>query len=249
MKAEQQKQAESLYFQTSLTKTEIARIIGISRRTVHYWVRHNHWDRIRESAQVMPVALAGNCYCILAKLQESILSPDRAGKPVTLQEVNAMHRLTMTISKLKDRATLNENVEMMTYFMDFVHKADPAMAEELKPVINNYIKSRAGAQALPDMTAMAHAPINEDPSEARLDLEDLASWEKDNNKAIDAVDPAPAQTATKPAAPQARKQDTNVAIHGKPEVAGTVSKVPPAHSRDVKHTNRAARRLAARMAA
>jgi hypothetical protein len=246
MKAEQQKQAESLYFQTSLTKTEIAQIIGISRRTLHYWVRHNHWDRIRENAEVMPLALAGNCYCILAKLQESILSPDRADKPVTLQEVNAMHRLTMTIGKLKDRATLNENLEMMTYFMEFVHSANPSMAEDLKPVVNDYIKSRASAQSMP---IMAPTSVKEDPTEARLDLEDLAAWAQDSKIPNEVVDLATVDTSSQSDTPTPTNRKATDVIPGKPELSKVVSKVAPAHAPDGKHMNRAARRLAARMAA
>jgi transposase-like protein len=246
MKAEQQKQAESLYFQTGLSKTEIAQIIGVSRRTVHYWVRHNHWDRIREAAQVMPVALAGNCYLILAKLQESILSEDRADKPVTLQEVNAMHRLTITIGKLKDRGTLNENLEMMTTFMEYVNKTNPPLADVFGPVVKDYIRSRAGELSVPTVASL---PIKEDPAEALLDQQDIAAWnaEGGNSHATSATEQqhAPATTATSTTG----NDEGSKAIPGKPELSKLVSKSPAPHVPDAKHTNRAARRLAARMAA
>ncbi len=247
MKAEQQKQAESLYFQTNLTKTEIAQIVGISRRTVHYWVRHNHWDRIRESAQVMPVALAGNCYLILAKLQESILSADRADKPVTLQEVNAMHRLTMTIGKLKDRGTLNEILEMMTYFMEFVNKCDPGIAEVFKPVIHDYIRSRAG-----ELSVAPPAPtlVKKDPAETQLDLEDIAAWAEAGNDGTPVGYRVPGSATAPSAAPASGSQESGKVIPGKPELSKLVSKTTPqVQVSNGKPNNRAARRLLARTAA
>ena len=51
MKQEQQQQAQNLYFQTDLSKAEIASMLGISRRTLCYWVPDYNWDHIKKSAQ------------------------------------------------------------------------------------------------------------------------------------------------------------------------------------------------------
>jgi len=243
MKAEQQKQAESLFFQTNLSKTEIAQIIGVSRRTLHYWVQQNHWDRIRESAQVMPTALAGNCYLILARLQDSILSPERADKPVTLQEVNTMHRLTLTISKLNKRGALNENLEMMTYFMEYIHNANPRMAELLKPVVDEFIRTRAAEYSV---SAPLSTPFKkEDPTEAQLDLEDIAAWAEANINA----QPASAPVTDKPVSTTATGQEDKNAILAKQVLNNPGTKPAPAHMLKGKPNNRAARRALARAAA
>jgi len=247
MKAEQQKQAESLFFQTNLSKTEIAQIIGVSRRTLHYWVQQNHWDRIRESAQVMPTALAGNCYLILARLQDSILSPERADKPITLQEVNTMHRLTLTISKLNKRGALNENLELMTYFLEFAHSHDPRMAELLKPVVDEFIRTRAAEYSV---SAPISTPVKkENPTEAQLDLEDIAAWAEAGLNKEPLTQPAPALVPDQPSAPIFSSQDDKNAILAKQVLNNQNTKPAPAHMLKGKPNNRAARRALARAAA
>lgn len=119
MKQDQQQQAQRLYFQTDLTKTEIADALGISRRSLHYWVKDNQWDRLKKSAEHMPSLLAENCYLIMAKLQEHILSELRTMKPPTPQEINSLHKLTLTIRNLKGRSTLNETLEMSANFIRY----------------------------------------------------------------------------------------------------------------------------------
>jgi len=246
MKPEQQKQAESLFFQTNLSKTEIAQIIGVSRRTLHYWVQQNNWDRIRESAQVMPTALAGNCYLILARLQDNILSPERADKPITLQEVNTMHKLTLTIGKLNKRGALNENLELMTYFLEFLHAADPRMAEMLKPVVNEFIRARAGEYSV---TAPVSAPAKENPAEAQLDLEDIAAWAKSGLNKEPVPQPTPSHVAEQPATTVLSSQDDQNTILAKQVLNNQNTKPAPTHMLKGKPNNRAARRALARAAA
>jgi DNA-binding XRE family transcriptional regulator len=225
MKTEQQKQAEELFFQTDLTKTEIAEAVGVSRRTIHYWVRENHWNEIRLASGAMPTYLAGNCYLILARLQESILA--RTDSPITLQEVNAIYKLSGTIAKLQKRAALSENLETLTHFMDFAHDHDPQLAHDVQPLVSTYIDHSAGNAA----PAMSTPPIRrQNPDEAQLDNEDLAAWEE-VLKSIDDIH-------------RTQSYQPQPASPGKKTVAEPASK--PASTQ---HLNRAARRALARKAA
>ena len=47
MKTDQQKQAEELFFQTNLTKTEIAEAVGVSRRTIYNWISAGKVEYVR----------------------------------------------------------------------------------------------------------------------------------------------------------------------------------------------------------
>lgn len=225
MKTDQQKQAETLYFQTGLTKTEIAQAVGVSRRTLHYWVRQNHWDTIRESSRAMPVYLAGNCYIILARLQENILS--RTDSPVTVQEVNAMYKLTSTIDRLNKRGALSEQLETLTHFMEFTHNFDPQLAGDLQPVVGAFVSAQAAEKP---MDGHVSAP-GEDPVEKQMDLEDLAAWQAGEQAAM--VTGAPVDAGHLKQTPAQAKQAP------KP---GTMP--PPSPG-----LNRAARRAMARAAA
>ena len=138
--------AEQLFYQTDLTKTQIADCLGINRRTLTNWASDNHWDRIRTSARHMPALIAENLYIAIAHLTNSVVAEDRINKPITDTESKILHRLILDVNKLKNRSTLNENLEMLRYFMEFVEAKDPNAIDTIQPFVNEYIKSRARVQ-------------------------------------------------------------------------------------------------------
>ena len=146
MKNQEKLMPEQLFYQSNLTKSQIADCIGINRRTLTTWINDNQWDRIRTSAQHMPALIAENLYIAMAHLTNNILSVDRVNKPITDTESKILHRMILDINKLKNRATLNENLEMMRYFMEFVQSKDPEAVDLIQPFVQEYIKSRARVQ-------------------------------------------------------------------------------------------------------
>jgi transposase-like protein len=140
---EQKQQARNLYFQTELTKTQIASMLNVSRRSISYWVKEGEWDRLRHSAAHMPAILAENCYHIFGHLTESYLSERRMTNPVTLREVETLHKLTLTIKNLKNRATLNESMESFGYFLNSLRQKNTKLADELMPYIDEYMTAAA----------------------------------------------------------------------------------------------------------
>lgn len=235
MKTEQQKQAETLYFQTSLSKTEIAEAVGVSRRTLHYWVQQNNWDAIRQASCAMPSFLAGNCYLILAQLQNSILS--RTDAPVTMPEVNAIYKLATTISKLNAKGALSEQLEALTHFMEFTERFDPALAGALQPVLSAY----AGHSAAPQQVGFTSPPPQQSAEEHQLDLRDQAAWQEElASTKSSAPSPAPVVSGSlHPSSAPARIPAT--------PVTGNVSASTPV--RPAAPLNRAARRAMVRAAA
>ena len=220
MKQQQQQQAEHLYFQTDLSKTQITESIGISRSTLHCWVRENNWEHLKRSGAAMPSLIAGNCYQIMAQLTEHILSDERKNKPVTREEVESMYKLTLTINKLKARVALNESMETFTGFTEHLHNTSPDLAEGIKPFITSYIASCATARTgdIKPRKNSTPAPTSpeQDEIEAMLDAEDIAAWAAE--KEAVASSPAPAFTpALKSAAPpkyDIRKQLRGTATKG-----------------------------------
>jgi hypothetical protein len=216
MKLEQQQQAQQLYFQTDLSKTQIAEALGISRRSLHYWIRHNNWERLKKNAQHIPATLAENCYYIMGHLTNGILSERRADNPVTPQEVNMLYKLTLTINKLKARTTTNESMETLARLTDNINKTDPKLAADLQPHINEYIADCAATDTsafIPDrFNSSAHIPeTGHNTEEGRLDQEDLAAWAEEARQTaqpqrpvsaeprVVSVPPQPAATPTVPA--------------------------------------------------
>ena len=176
MKQEQQQQAETLYFQTDLTNTQIADTLGVSRRTMYNWVHENNWEQLKKASAAMPSLIAGNCYQAMARLTEHVLSPERADKPITRDEVNSLYKLTLTVNKLKAKGIVSEIVETLTWFLDSVREESPEMAEKMMPFVRNFVSSRSLADLGYSMPPKAKGKTAQEAREAQLDLEDMEAW-------------------------------------------------------------------------
>ena len=192
---DKQTKARDLFFQTDATKTDIAHAVGIPRRTLHHWIKENNWEIQKLCGDYMPVRITENCYHVMANLTEHLLSDDRKAQPVTHREAETLHKMIMVIGKLKARATLCENLEMMAGFMDHVGHRSPEAAPLILPFVEDYVASRTAISALP-ATAF-QAPRNTPSSaelerERQLDLQDIATWEAEKKQAAS----TPATTAT-----------------------------------------------------
>ena len=199
MKLTEQQQAQFLYVQTDLSKTDIADQLAISRTTLHQWIRDNNWERLRRSGEFIPAFIAENIYQAIGNLSEHILSEERVGKPITLQEANTMYKLTLTIGKLKTRPTLNENMETFARFTEHLVNKDYELAKTIQPHINDFIH----AQAAP--THKQYRPVKLDTDgyiptpgpisqyfEKELDKDDYQIWAQQQQAIAD-------QPATEPA--------------------------------------------------
>jgi transposase-like protein len=167
MNTELQNKARNLYFQTDLSKTDIANALGIPRRTLHYWVREQNWDYQKQCAAHMPVVIAENCYHILANYTSLLMAPERKDVMITTDEVTIISKLTAAIGRLKARASLNEQMQVLAGFVDSVNGANPEMAQALSPFISGYIEK--GAAASVALSAPPPTPA-ERSAEQQLDL-------------------------------------------------------------------------------
>jgi hypothetical protein len=169
MNVEQQNKARKLFLQTDLTKTEIANALGIPRRTLHHWIKENNWEFQKQCASQMPVAIAENCYHILANYTEQLLSPERRDVLLSHKEAETIHKLTVTISKLKNRATLSENMELFNTFLHSLHATAPDVAAAVTPFVNSYLA--AGAAILAAVPGHIAAPPTPEEAEAEHQLD------------------------------------------------------------------------------
>ena len=143
MDNEIKQQAKELYYQTDLTKTEIANALGISRRALHYWIKAYRWEAFKDNAAVLPSLLAEKCYFIMGHLTDHYLGVLRNHKPVTHTEADTLYKLMLTVRKLKSHSTLNESMEMFKNFHDRLAVHDKQLSDALSPHIERYFDSRA----------------------------------------------------------------------------------------------------------
>jgi hypothetical protein len=83
---------------------------------------------------------------VMAKLTENILSELRIMRPVTKAEAETLRSISLTIKNLNGRSSVNESLEMMSFFIEDVNSKDPEMAQKIKPFITEYIAARAAVQ-------------------------------------------------------------------------------------------------------
>ncbi len=189
MNNEKQQQAKGLYFQTDLTKTQIAELLGISRRSLHYWIRQNNWDRLKRAATHLPAMLAENCYMIINQFTTHLLSENRIMRPVTHLEAETLHKLTLSVKKLKNHSTLNESMEMFAHFMERINKKSPALAEQITPFVEEYVEDWAkinvhqfkpenfNDQGFIPIPASDSPEYQQQTAEFQKDIADISAWE------------------------------------------------------------------------
>jgi predicted DNA-binding protein YlxM (UPF0122 family) len=142
MKNDKHQQAYTLYFQTDLTQVEIAKLLDVDRRTVHNWLKEGNWRQLKKSAQHIPSKLVEQFYYMLANLNQEILGRPQQPYPLT-HEVEQLRKLCISIRHLKNRQTINENIESFTNLAEVISYKDPELAQQLRPHIQSYIKNRA----------------------------------------------------------------------------------------------------------
>ncbi|MES2701292.1 MAG: hypothetical protein V4649_01580 [Bacteroidota bacterium] len=153
MKNDKRQQAKSLWFQSGLNKTEIAKRLGVNRRTVMLWVQEGNWDRLRTSAQHMPAMVTEKCYMLLDHYATHLMTSNAEISTFGPRQANAINAMATSIKKLRTRAATNEAMEMFNYFIEYVRRTDPEMLEFVIPLAEGYIKSREDVEASAFMPA------------------------------------------------------------------------------------------------
>jgi predicted DNA-binding protein YlxM (UPF0122 family) len=200
MQQDKQQNAERLFFQTELSNSVIAETVGVSRRTLYYWVKDNEWDRLKKSAQHMPSLLAENMYLIMAKMQADLMAEAHAYTPVTPQEMKMVDMASRTIQRLRNRHTVNETLELQAHLMDYVQQQHPEAVATLQPIIKGFLKSRAKVQPHQFMAGRlndtgAVMQTERDILESQLDLENMMYWAENPGKSPDDIEETIEQTS------------------------------------------------------
>jgi hypothetical protein len=188
MKNDKHQQAKNLYFQTDLTKTEIAAQLGINRRTVMLWTKQGNWDELKKSAEHLPSLVAEKCYYLLDQFATRLLFDGSVVSQISHKDADVINKLASSIRKLKNRSTTNESMEMFNFFVNDVKKKNPQFAEEMLPYIEQYIATRKDIDTSDFLidrfgeNAIIQAQ-NREVQEHYLDQKDLEAYKAELEKA------------------------------------------------------------------
>lgn len=180
MKNQQHEAARELYFNSNLSKTDIAEKLSVTRRTIYQWSVDGDWEKLRQSARHMPAILAEKCAYLIGHFADHLLSADSQEMPISKQEVDMLHKLTVTMNKLKRGTTVADNMETFTYLLERIQHQDPDLAEKVAPHVEQYIKDRRGKDdcsfLLHGFDQTGHLPYSEkEQNEHRIDQEQAAA--------------------------------------------------------------------------
>ncbi len=137
-------EAQHLYFQTNMTKSEIADQVGVNRRTIMLWCNEGNWEQLRKSARVMPAMVAEKCYHLIDQYATQLLGPHNGSSTFTPRQADAINKLASAVKKLKNRMAVNESMELFNFFLTGLRKRDEELAGKLLPHIEYYMQYRKG---------------------------------------------------------------------------------------------------------
>jgi len=135
-------QARNLYFQTEMKQADIASIVGISDRTLSRWIAQHNWKQMKETAKQAPIAIVEMLYKQLHALNSSIC--EREVPIPTLEEAEINRKLINSISKLKQQASVSENIQVLMGFTGFLNKQDNELGKQVVTYADQYLKDKIG---------------------------------------------------------------------------------------------------------
>jgi hypothetical protein len=143
MKQSQKNRAQHLYAQSNLSKTEIAKAVGVSRRIITYWASAGDWDALRHASRAMPTLIAEKLYRLVDGVASSLLADPYALHNITTKQAQTIHLLTTSIKRIKNGCTLGETMEQQNHFLDGLQRRNPTLAEQIVPYIDEYNSCQA----------------------------------------------------------------------------------------------------------
>jgi hypothetical protein len=145
MKNTERAEAQELYFQSNMSKTDISNRLNVSRRTVTLWAHQGNWDTLRRSARIMPALVAEKCYHLIDQYTSALLTDQVTSGAINIKHAQTIHLLASSIKKLKNRSTVNESMEMFNFFLEGLSRRDPELAAQVLPQVEEFISCRSSA--------------------------------------------------------------------------------------------------------
>jgi len=137
---DKQDQARNLYFQTNLTQAQIAELIGISQKTVSFWMNEGKWKLLKERAQQAPVILIEQMVCELQEIHSAIAARPVGERFATRAEAEIHRKTMLSIKSLQEQQTAGVHSEMLTNFISYVCRRDVEGGKYIMQYADQYLK-------------------------------------------------------------------------------------------------------------
>jgi hypothetical protein len=248
-KEQQQQQARNLYFQSDLSRNQIAEQVGVSEKTVYLWTKQGDWQKLKSASRLMPSMLVEHFISQVQELNENIMSRPMGRRYPTPQEAETQRKLIVTAERIKKKGTVGEYMELMQKFMEWLQPKDFELTKTFTNLADSFFyDSKLGSFHPYDIeydqpTLMSGArsgnpkpqPSDPDNPQPFIDPNQLSLFPESNNTSLsfgEGRGEAPlaslreAGIAHVPGAPKQSHDDTNNLQPNEHETTGTLSLSP-----------------------
>jgi len=122
------KQAYILYVEHNLDAKEVARLVGVSERTICRWNKQEHWRDMRSIKVLAPIRLASFYYQQSEMIMKLAIQEKRM---LTDKEAACLSNLSATITRLEKGDPVGFNIRAMDNFLAFLAKKDLELAKSI----------------------------------------------------------------------------------------------------------------------
>ena len=189
-------QARDLYFNAGKPSGEIARTIGVDRKTVYNWIKQGKWEEMKIAAAQAPGVLLQNIYNHIDEVNKKISKRHVDDRCPTMLEIDMLRKLIGMVKGL-NKISVGGYMQCYQELSTYISAHDPALADAVSGYTENFIQEnmvglRYYTKPIPahpgqsrDEVAPAHKPsrtpkcmlkTNPEPPETKVDQEAYYEW-------------------------------------------------------------------------
>jgi len=132
-------QARNLYFQSDLTQEQIAKLLGVSQKTISKYVSEEKWKLIKERAQQMPGMFLEQLNSELQDINDAIAARPKGERHATKSEAEVRRKIMYSMASIKERQSTASHMEAFINFISIVAEENIEDARILNKYVWDYI--------------------------------------------------------------------------------------------------------------
>jgi uncharacterized protein YjcR len=138
--ADKRRSAQQLYVRNGVLQQDIAKLVGVSEKTISQWKQADNWEKERAAVTTTKESELSRMYSMLSALNGAIESRDQ--KYPTSAEADTQNKLSAAIAKLEQDTGLSATVNVFMRFTKWLREvSDLETTKHFGELSDQYIKS------------------------------------------------------------------------------------------------------------
>jgi transposase len=138
----EKKIAQALFVHSDMKQKEIADKVRVSEKTIGKWISEGKWEALKAAKNTTREAIISKKYKLLEGLVDNNLQKQEQGT-LTTGDIDAEHKLSMSIKSLQNEETLSGYIQAFTPFLKYVQEQDPATGKKLAEYSQSFLLSKS----------------------------------------------------------------------------------------------------------